>query len=50
MSASAGIPETSHIRAGIPAIKMAKPRKYPRICFIPKKVQHSKLIIILQTL
>jgi hypothetical protein len=30
----AGLPATHHIRAGIPAMKMRKPRKYPRICFI----------------
>ena len=29
-----GIPETSHIKAGIPRIKMANPRKYPRTCFM----------------
>ena len=30
----AGAPATHHIRAGIPTIKMAKPRKSPKKCFI----------------
>jgi hypothetical protein len=33
-SAKPGLPATSHIKAGIPTMKMAKPRKYPRTCFI----------------
>ena len=32
--AIAGVPETSHIKAGIPRIKKANPRKYPRNCFM----------------
>ena len=37
ISASAGIPATHHIKAGMPAMKMTKPNKYPRICFIMYK-------------
>ena len=49
--AIAGIPETSHIKAGIPTIKMANPRKYPNTCFIvvsklSKEIQHSQIEFI----